>query len=341
MIPSCCKGEGVDVTPIAATKLFIKANRARPPDSDSNLGFTNGLEIAVEQQQQQHLGLSRRHLLRLRGGRLLCRAKRGVEASEPEDATLKRGLQAALWAAEAAYILWLFLLPYAPGDPVWAIKPSTVSDLLGLSLNFFFVLPLLNSVGIHVIEAPVLHPMAEGLFNFVIGWTFLFAPLLFTDCRRERFKGSLDLLWGFQMFLTNTFLIPYMAIRLNDTDVECSPSKTSQLGSLMVRGASIVGIIGGLVCCVSTLWALYGRGDGDFGGLADRWQFLGSYIGSDRLAYAFLWDMFLYSIFQPWLIGGNLQNVKKQDSEIVNVVRFIPVVGLVTYLLSLDDVKEF
>ncbi|XP_020110608.1 CTL-like protein DDB_G0274487 isoform X3 [Ananas comosus] len=95
------------------------------------------------------------------------------------------------------------------GDPVWAIKQSTISDLLGLSLNFFFILPLMNSVGIHVIEAPVLHPVAEGLFNFVIGWTFLFAPLLFTDRRRDRYKGSLDLLWGCQMFLTND-LLPYI-----------------------------------------------------------------------------------------------------------------------------------
>ncbi|KAL0380750.1 UNVERIFIED_CONTAM: hypothetical protein Sangu_0139300 [Sesamum angustifolium] len=58
-------------------------------------------------------------------------------------------------------------------------------------------------VGIHLIEAPVLHPTSEGLFNFVIGWTFMFAPLLYTDRRRDRYKGSLDVLWGFQMFLTN------------------------------------------------------------------------------------------------------------------------------------------
>jgi hypothetical protein len=46
--------------------------------------------------------------------------------------------------------------------------------------------------------------MAEGLFNFVIAWTLLFAPLLFTDYRRDQFRGSLDVLWGFQMFLTNS-----------------------------------------------------------------------------------------------------------------------------------------
>jgi hypothetical protein len=52
----------------------------------------------------------------------------------------------------------------------------------------------------------LLAQMAEGLFNFVIAWTLMFAPLLFTDSRRDRYKGSLDVLWSFQMFLTNSML---------------------------------------------------------------------------------------------------------------------------------------
>jgi hypothetical protein len=38
---------------------------------------------------------------------------RGEVAAEDGDGT-RSLLQAALWGAEAAYILWLFLLPYAP-----------------------------------------------------------------------------------------------------------------------------------------------------------------------------------------------------------------------------------
>ncbi|XP_052199725.1 uncharacterized protein LOC127806455 [Diospyros lotus] len=256
------------------------------------------------------------------------------------DDTVRRVLQLVLWAAEGIYIFWLFLLPYAPGDPVWAISSDTVNSLVGLSLNFFFILPLMNSVGIHLIDAPVLHPMAEGLFNFVIGWTFMFAPLLFTDQKRDRYKGSLDVLWGFQMFLTNTFLIPYMAVRLNEADVQNSPSKQSQLGSLMANNAAFVGLIGGAVCLISTLWALFGRPEGNFGGLSDRWEFLTSYLGSERLAYAFIWDICLYMIFQPWLIGDNLQNVGKSKAGVVNYLRFVPVVGLVVFLLCLDLDEE-
>ncbi|XP_013615480.1 PREDICTED: uncharacterized protein LOC106321789 isoform X1 [Brassica oleracea var. oleracea] len=101
--------------------------------------------------------------IRTRDRSILCLARRKPEAAtvEVEDDPLQSILRYLLWTAEAVYILWLFLLPYAPqGDPVWAISSETVNSLLGLSLNFFFILPLTNSVGIHVLEAPVLHPVS-------------------------------------------------------------------------------------------------------------------------------------------------------------------------------------
>uniref|UniRef100_A0A453C585 Uncharacterized protein n=2 Tax=Aegilops tauschii subsp. strangulata TaxID=200361 RepID=A0A453C585_AEGTS len=199
---------------------------------------------------------------------------------------------------------------------------------------------LVSVAGVHLLESPVMHPVSEGLFNFVIAWTLLFAPLLFTDARRDRYEGSLDILWSCQMFLTNTFLIPYMAIRLNDVDKNQPPPQTSKLSSLMVRGASGVGITGGLVCILSIVWAFFGRADADFGGVLDRWQYAQDYVLTERLAYAFLWDILLYSIFQPWLIGDNLQNVKPKAREFVNVARFIPVVGIVAYLLCLEEKKD-
>ncbi|KAL3654389.1 hypothetical protein CASFOL_004070 [Castilleja foliolosa] len=286
---------------------------------------------------------SRRFGTRRENVSIITAASRGGGDLVPElDDNVRKLLQTILWIAEGVYVIWLFLLPYAPGDPVWAISSETINSLIGLSLNFFFILPLSNSgiVGFHLIEAPVLHPMSEGLFNFVIGWTLMFAPLLYTDRRRDRFKGSLDVLWGFQMFLTNTFLIPYMAIRLNKADVENNPRKTSKLGSLMTKGAPVVGLIGGLACLLSVLWALYGRGDGNYGDLREKWEFLLSYLGSERLAYAFIWDICLYIIFQPWLIGDNLQNLGKDKIDVLNIVRFVPVVGLIAYCLCLNADNE-
>lgn len=134
----------------------------------------------------------------------------------------------------------------------------------------------------------------------------------------------------------SAFLIPYMAIRLNEADSDYTPSKRSQLGTIMTTGAPVVGLIGGAACLISVLWALFGRIDGNFGSITDRCEFLVSYLESERLAYAFIWDICLYIIFQPWLIGENLQNVQKSKVGVVNYFRFVPVVGLVAYLLCLN-----
>ena len=131
-----------------------------------------------------------------------------------------------------------------------------------------------------------------------------------------------------------------MAIRLNEADAEYTPRKTSQLESVMTNGAPVVGLIGGAVCLISTLWALFGRADNNFGSISERWEFLMSYLGSERLAYAFIWGICLYIIFQPWLIGDNIQNVQNDKADIVNILRFVPVVGLVAYLLSFNLEEE-
>ncbi|KAI5436330.1 hypothetical protein KIW84_022707 [Lathyrus oleraceus] len=208
---------------------------------------------------------------------------------------------------------------------------------MSLHFNGFFTYDFGRVVGIHLIDAPVLHPISEGLFNFVIGWTFMYAPLLFTDQKRNRYKGSLDVLWGLQMFLTNTFLIPYMAIRLNNADDDNVAIKSSNLSSVMTNGAPFVGLIGGGVCLVSIIWALFGRMDANFGGIVDRWEYLVGYLGSERLAYAFIWDICLYTIFQPWLIGDNLQNVQQNKVAVVKYLRYVPVVGLMAYLFCLEQ----
>jgi hypothetical protein len=127
-----------------------------------------------------------------------------------------------------------------------------------------------------------------------------------------------------------------MAIRLNDADDDSVPNKQSNLGSVMTNGAPLVGLIGGGVCVISLLWALFGRTDANFGGIVDRWEYLVGYLGSERLAYAFIWDICLYTIFQPWLIGENLQNVQQNKVAVVKYLRYVPAVGLIAYLLCLE-----
>jgi len=264
--------------------------------------------------------------------------------------------QVALWAMAGVYTCWLFLLPYAPGDPVWAISSATVTGILDLSLNFFYVLPLANMVGFHLLEAAVAHPADEALFNFVLGWALLFAPLIFTDRKRNRFPGSLDVFWLLSMFLTNTFMIPYMAIRLN-----ASPRRTSGtledsdnqgLGSgdsygtksalqrAFISSAHIVAATGGVVGILSIVWFITGRPTGGYGDLGERWSYFMDAISRDRPSYAFIWDLCCYTVFQPWLIGDNLDNIRDDKKELLRILRFVPYVGLIGYCLGLKKTKD-
>lgn len=56
------------------------------------------------------------------------------------------------------------------GDPVWAISQATISDLIGLSLNFFFVLPLLNSGTLK--PSKFLMPKPNGFFSLSLSQSY-------------------------------------------------------------------------------------------------------------------------------------------------------------------------
>lgn len=251
-----------------------------------------------------------------------------------------------VWSAYGAYIVWLFLLPYAPGDPVWDIKWETIQLLLDLSQNFFFILPGLNALGIHFMEAPILHPTSECLFNFVNAWGLLFGPLLASDKRQKNFGGSIGLIWTSQMFLTNVFLIPYMALRLQPLKKktekfdENSTSFLTSLNNSFCRGLSNnsikFGIIGITVGIISIFWAFFGRPENGFGDISDRWQFFLNYVSEDRAAYAFFIDLVFYSVFQAWIIGDNLKykdTVEDSRKKFLETVRFVPFFGLALYLI--------
>ncbi|GJP41260.1 hypothetical protein CLOM_g925 [Closterium sp. NIES-68] len=87
-----------------------------------------------------------------RGGRrgVVARAAGGGGGDEELGAGqsgdgLDAVLSKAVWAGFGIYMLWLFVLPYAPGDPAWSISEATVQEVKDLSLNFFYVLPALNA----------------------------------------------------------------------------------------------------------------------------------------------------------------------------------------------------
>ena len=220
-----------------------------------------------------------------------------------------------------SYIYLLFWSPadwLIPGEPVWALRPETIQAVWDESIDFFFILPLANAAGIHLMEAPQINPVLAALFNLAEAWIFMFLPLLLADPRERRF--SKVTVWGLAMFLTNAILTPYMALRANVPQVQMTES--SKKGWL-ARGFGLIGLAVG-----STALVWFVVANPDFGDLAARWHYLGEQLLTNRLTLAFCVDLGLLAVFQAML----LRAVEPADSW-KQWLRFVPFWGLAAWLV--------
>lgn len=237
------------------------------------------------------------------------------------------GLSNVLWIAVVLYVAVLLLSSpnwLLPGEPIWAIKPETIAEVAKESLNFFFVLPTLSWLTSPFIElpAPVVHPASEAFFNFAEAWIFMFLPLLLLDSRGKGLPRIA--LWSAAMFLTNVFLIPYMAQRLRKPNTErLKSAQTIDRGYL----ARIFGSVGLLVGTSAIAWFCLARPE--FGGLAERVSYFAEKIESDRVTIAFCVDLALFWIFQVWLMSAVIIEENQW-----RFLRFIPFWGLAVWLIA-------
>lgn len=267
--------------------------------------------------------------------------------------TIPPRLSLLLWLATIGYIAMLLLAPpnLIPGEPIWAIRPETINEVLGESLNFFFVLPLLNAIGVHLMEAATLHPVSEAFFNFSEAWIFMFLPLLWADAKGDRLPRTA--IWGGAMFLTNIFLMPYMALRLraetadvveSEIQLETQPERESGIQPKCERTinsqnanstqptrpkgtiAQVFGWVGIVVGSIAVSWVVFARPE--FGSLTDRGAFWLGQLTHDRITLAFFCDIWLFWVFQIWLIG----DIEPLGSPIRNL-RWIPFWGLAFWLV--------
>ena len=250
--------------------------------------------------------------------------RKTVSQSEPaaseRPTPVNRRLSLFLWALVVLYVALLLLSPpeqLLPGEPIWAVKPDTIAEVIAESLNFFFVLPTLSAV-IEPVSAPVVHPAAEAFFNFAEAWIFMFLPLLLLDRRGQTLPRVA--LWSAAMFLTNVFLIPYMAQRLVQPaeDKVDSPEK-----GRLARGFGLIGLVVGTGAIA---WFTLARPE--FGPAAARGHYFFHKLTTDRVTIAFCVDLVLFWIFQIWLMGA----VIKADTK-ERYLRFIPFWGLAIWLL--------
>ncbi len=205
-----------------------------------------------------------------------------------------------------------------PGEPVWAIKPETIQEILNESINFFFILPILNLLGFHYIQAPVVHPWQQALFNFAEAWMFMFLPVMLADSKARGLPKVL--IWGLAMFLTNTFLIPYMALRDSHTTVKDQDNNKINT-SLMNR---VFGWTGLIVGAVAIIWCFIGT---EFGNINQRAQYFIQHALPERLTIAFCVDLVFFAIFQFILLGS----IESVDNK--RWLRFVPFLGMVIWLL--------
>lgn len=230
------------------------------------------------------------------------------------------GLFWLLWAATVAYVGLLLLSPpsWLPGEPIWAIQPETIQEVLNESLNFFFILPLLNLLGISYVHSPMVNPATQGFFNLVEAWIFMFLPLMLMDQRSQHLPRMM--IWGLAMFLTNVFLMPYMALRLGQP-LENQLNRANK-GTL----ARLFGSLGLTVGTLAVIWFCFNRPE--LGGILSRCGYLGQQIVSNRVTLAFTVDMALFWLFQVWLMGAIIP-----IGEQTRPLRFIPFWGLAIWLL--------
>ena len=240
--------------------------------------------------------------------------------AESEQPTKKSWsfLAVIFWFIAIAYIYILLLSPpgqLIPGEPAWAIKPETIEEIGNESLNFFLILPLLNLLGIHYLEAPTVHPVLEALFNFAEAWIFMFLPLLLVDIRSNHLPKIL--IWSLAMFGTNAVLTPYMALRYG---APIPPPMAEKRKGLLARVFGWTGLIVGIVALV---WGVIGRPE--FGDLAERMNYFGEQLTTNRVTLAFCVDLVLFSLFQALLLGA--------VNSRIGWLRFVPFWGLAIWLI--------
>ena len=122
-------------------------------------------------------------------------------------------------------------------------------------------------------------------------------------------------------FLTNAFMVPYMAVR-----EKLPESKAAQRKEKPRPLPSYSKLLGGLaffIAGVSAVWLFAGRPE--YGGLDTRWQFAVEQFQGNRAFWAFVLDLALYSVWQSFLM---------EDCGAPAKYRYVPFFGLAAWLIS-------
>lgn len=214
-----------------------------------------------------------------------------------------------------------------PGPDATQLDAATWTEVIGLSLNFWLVAPIL-----HLPFSPTLHPGLEAIFNLLLAWAAAFAGFL-SDGRPGRPSGSMVPVVAGMQFLTNAFLLPYLVVRAPESNAPVYYDELEPTEALVSEWRGL----GPLLATVGTgslVWGFVARPE--FGDLATRWASLLELLSADRLGSSFVVDLVLFGLFQGWLVDDDLRRRGVTDaSELATlsaVAKFVPFYGMCAYL---------
>ncbi len=224
-----------------------------------------------------------------------------------------------LWGAWLFYVGYVLLSDFPPGESLLHTQLKTLQTAMDLSLNFWFIMPLLFPK-----LSPVLNPALEGLFNIVVAWGLLFWGFAI-DGRGQRFPIAPFLIGT--AFLTNVFYLLWLCVRQPSQEPPAPPlSPLEKVGeSRMLPIAVLVVVVAALV------WAGVARPE--FGNLSDRSMALIELARRDRLTYSFGVDLLVFWLFQAALVKDDMVRRQWQEPLTLWVTRLVPLFGLGFYLL--------
>ena len=222
----------------------------------------------------------------IRGGSATLKVLTGVtwllRASGQAGKELKPNVtRPAMWLAYTLYIYFMLISRDLPGPPAYETDPASLKEVVNFSWDFFFVSPALAKIfGTALTPAPYVHPAKLGLFNFVCAWSALLGGLVATDGRARAARVPRFPLFIGTMFLTNIFMVPYMAWRAVPEQVRRSEPPAE-------RGSGRwVGALGGALGAVSVIWALTAFPE-QAGTFSDRMLVLKKDLLTSRIDFAF------------------------------------------------------
>jgi len=222
------------------------------------------------------------------------------------------------------YTYVVFFSDWFFGLPATALEQRTWEEVRDLSLNFFFVSPLLN-----LPFSPVVHPMLECTFNLLLSWAAMFAGFL-SDERREKpnLFPMLTAVIGMQ-FLTSFFLLPFLATRSTESKELVYREELPRVAQ--ITESRLLGPTMSFVGIGSIFWAFFSRVE--FGGFNERLSSFLELLSIDRVGSSFLVDLAVFALFQGWLVDDDLKRRGvSSDEPLAKAAKYVPFLGMGAYL---------